>query len=159
MNDLKRTITYDQTIDIGYIYLIPPRIGTIKETIELDVNECVNVDIDKEGRVAGLELFAEEAKVLKHTPVYEDELSLRFTDQEVLSTYHLSGIEFLFSTPDHEGLIGFTIVDPLRYHIKKRQEKTVLNGQNGFSKLLSHFIKIMNRCHGPFIDHLIVLNI
>lgn len=156
---MKRTITYDQTIDIGYIYLIPPRIGTIKETIELDVNECVNVDIDKEGRVAGLELFAEEAKVLKHTPVYEDELSLRFTDQEVLSTYHLSGIEFLFSTPDHEGLIGFTIVDPLRYHIKKRQEKTVLNGQNGFSKLLSHFIKIMNRCHGPFIDHLIVLNI
>lgn len=156
---MKRTITYDQTIDIGYIYLIPPRIGTIKETIELDVNECVIVDIDKEGRVAGLELFAEEAKVLKHTPVYEDELSLRFTDQEVLSTYHLSGIEFLFSTPDHEGLIGFTIVDPLRYHIKKRQEKTVLNGQNGFSKLLSHFIKIMNRCHGPFIDHLIVLNI
>ncbi|WP_234900661.1 DUF2283 domain-containing protein [Bacillus altitudinis] len=69
---MKRTITYDQTIDIGYIYLIPPRIGTIKETIELDVNECVNVDIDKEGRVAGLELFAEEAKVLKHTPVYED---------------------------------------------------------------------------------------
>ncbi|WHF27726.1 DUF2283 domain-containing protein [Bacillus altitudinis] len=156
---MKRIITYDQTIDIGYIYLIPPRIGTIKETIELDVNECVNVDIDKEGRVAGLELFAEEAKVLKHTPVYEDELSLRFTDQEVLSTYHLSGIEFLFSTPDHEGLIGFTIVDPLRYHIKKRQEKTVLNGQNGFSKLLSHFIKIMNRCHGPFIDHLVVLNI
>ncbi|WJE31051.1 DUF2283 domain-containing protein [Bacillus altitudinis] len=156
---MKRTITYDQTIDIGYIYLIPPRIGTIKETIELDVNECVNVDIDKEGRVAGLELFAEEAKVLKHTPVYEDDLSLRFTDQEVLSTYHLSGIEFLFSTPDHEGLIGFTIVDPLRYHIKKRQEKTVLNGQNGFSKLLSHFIKIMNRCHGPFIDHLVVLNI
>ncbi|WP_433917152.1 DUF2283 domain-containing protein [Bacillus altitudinis] len=46
---MKRTITYDQTIDIGYIYLIPPRIGTIKETIELDVNECVNVDIDKEG--------------------------------------------------------------------------------------------------------------
>ncbi|MED1480659.1 DUF2283 domain-containing protein [Bacillus altitudinis] len=40
---MKRTITYDQTIDIGYIYLIPPRIGTIKETIELDVNECVNV--------------------------------------------------------------------------------------------------------------------
>ncbi|MEK5326832.1 DUF2283 domain-containing protein [Bacillus sp. FSL W8-0006] len=156
---MKRTITYDQTIDIGYIYLIPPRIGTIKETIELDVNECVNVDIDKEGRVAGLELFAEEAKVLKLTPVYEDELSLRFTDQEVLSTYHLSGIEFLFSTPDHEGLIGFTLVDPLRYHIKKRQEKTVLNGQNGFSKLLSHFIKIMNRCHGPFIDHLVVLNI
>lgn len=156
---MKRTITYDQTIDIGYIYLIPPRIGTIKETIELDVNECVNVDIDKEGRVAGLELFAEEAKVLKHTPVYEDELSLRFTDQEVLSTYHLLGIEFLFSTPDHEGLIGFTIVDPLRYHIKKRQEKTVLNGQNGFLKLLSHFIKIMNRCHGPFIDHLVVLNI
>lgn len=156
---MKRTITYDQTIGIGYIYLIPPRIGTIKETIELDVNECVNVDIDKEGRVAGLELFAEEAEVLKHTPVYEDELSLRFTDQEVLSTYHLSGIEFLFSTPDHEGLIGFTLVDPLRYHIKKRQEKTVLNGQNGFSKLLSHFIKIMNRCHGPFIDHLVVLNI
>ncbi|ATP93083.1 DUF2283 domain-containing protein [Bacillus altitudinis MN12] len=120
---MKRTITYDQTIDIGYIYLIPPRIGTIKETIELDVNECVNVDIDKEGRVAGLELFAEEAKVLKHTPVYEDELSLRFTDQEVLSTYHLSGIEFQFSMPDHNGLIGFTIVDPLKYHVKRKTRK------------------------------------
>ncbi|MGD6983440.1 DUF2283 domain-containing protein [Bacillus altitudinis] len=123
MNDLKRTITYDQTIDIGYIYLIPPRIGTIKKTIELDVNECVNVDIDKEGRVAGLELFAEEAEVLKHTPVYEDELSLRFTDQEVLSTYHLSGIEFHFSTPDHNGLIGFTIVDPLKYSVKRKIRK------------------------------------
>ncbi|MCY7702668.1 DUF2283 domain-containing protein [Bacillus altitudinis] len=91
---MKRTITYDQTIDIGYIYLIPPRIGTIKETIELDVNECVIVDIDKEGRVAGLELFAEEAKVLKHTPVYEDELSLRFTDQEVLSTIIYRALNF-----------------------------------------------------------------
>lgn len=156
---MKRTITYDQTIDIGYIYLLPVGIGTIKETIELDVNECVNADIDKEGRVAGLELFAEEAEVLKHAPVYEDELSLRFTDQDVLSTYHLSGIEFHFSTPDHKGLIGFTIVDPHRYHVKKRQEKTVLNGQNGFSKLLSHFIEIMDGCHGPFIDHLVVLNI
>ncbi|MFB8733454.1 hypothetical protein ACEQPO_04590 [Bacillus sp. SL00103] len=28
---LKRTITYDQTIDIGYIYLLPVGIGTIKE--------------------------------------------------------------------------------------------------------------------------------
>ncbi|XNN69921.1 DUF2283 domain-containing protein [Bacillus pumilus] len=45
---MKRTITYDQTIDIGYIYLLPVGIGTIKETMELDVNECVNVDIDKE---------------------------------------------------------------------------------------------------------------
>ncbi|MCM3037538.1 DUF2283 domain-containing protein [Bacillus pumilus] len=123
MIHLKRAITYDQTIDIGYIYLLPVGIGTIKETIELDVNECVNVDIDKEGRVAGLELFAEETKVLKHAPAYEDELSLRFTDQEVLSTYHLSGIEFLFSTPDHKGLIGFTIVDPLRYTIKKKTRK------------------------------------
>ncbi|MGM0727650.1 MULTISPECIES: DUF2283 domain-containing protein [unclassified Bacillus (in: firmicutes)] len=123
MNDLKRTITYDQTIDIGYIDLIPPRIGTIKETIEFDVNECVNADIDKEGRVAGLELFAEEAEVLKHAPVYEDELSLRFTDQEVLSTYHLSGIEIQFSTPDHKGLIGFTIVDPLRYNVKRKTRK------------------------------------
>ncbi|MGM0918137.1 DUF2283 domain-containing protein [Bacillus sp. DWP3-1] len=120
---MKRTITYDQTIDIGYIDLIPPRIGTIKETIEFDVNECVNADIDKEGRVAGLELFAEEAEVLKHAPVYEDELSLRFTDQEVLSTYHLSGIEFQFSTPDHKGLIGFTIVDPLRYNVKIKTRK------------------------------------
>ncbi|WP_231120599.1 DUF2283 domain-containing protein [Bacillus safensis] len=51
---MKRTITYDQTIDIGYIYLLPVGIGTIKETIELEVNECVNADIDKEGRVAGL---------------------------------------------------------------------------------------------------------
>ncbi len=120
---LKRTITYDQTIAIGYIYLLPVGIGTIKETIELDVNECVNADIDKEGRVAGLELFAEEAEVLKHAPVYEDELSLRFTDQDVLSTYHLSGIEFHFSTPDHKRLIGFTIVDPLRYNIKKKTRK------------------------------------
>lgn len=133
---MKRTITYDQTINIGYIYLIPPRIGTIKETIELDVNECVNVDIDKEGRVAGLELFAEEAEVLKHTPVYEDELSLRFTDQEVLSTYHLSGIEFQFSTPDHNGLIGFTIVDPLKYHVKRKTKKTVLIDSKRFFKAI-----------------------
>ncbi|PRR88560.1 MULTISPECIES: DUF2283 domain-containing protein [unclassified Bacillus (in: firmicutes)] len=120
---MKRNITYDQTIDIGYIDLIPPGIGTIKETIELDVNECVNADIDKQGRVAGLELFAEEAEVLKHAPVYEDELSLRFTDQEVLSTYHLSGIEFQFSTLDHNGLIGFTIVEPLRYNVKRKTRK------------------------------------
>ncbi|MGG1698042.1 hypothetical protein [Bacillus zhangzhouensis] len=52
--------------------------------IELDVNECINVNIDQEDRVAGLELFAEEAEVLRHTPVHEDEYSLRFTDQDVL---------------------------------------------------------------------------
>ncbi|BBP87631.1 hypothetical protein BsIDN1_12490 [Bacillus safensis] len=50
-----------------------------KKTIELDVNECVNVDIDQEGRVAGLEeLFSEESKVLRNTPVYEDELFFTF---------------------------------------------------------------------------------
>ncbi|MCY1119888.1 DUF2283 domain-containing protein [Bacillus safensis] len=119
MTPLKRTITYEQSIDIGYIYITPQSEHMkIKETIELDVNECVNVDIDQEGRVAGLELFAEESEVLRNVPVYEDELSLRLTDQEVLSTYHLSGVEFQFSTPDHNGLIGFTIVDPLRYNIK-----------------------------------------
>ncbi|MDR0126010.1 MULTISPECIES: hypothetical protein [Bacillus] len=82
--------------------------------IELDVNECINVDIDQEDRVAGLELFAEEAEVLRHTPVHEDEYSLRFTDQDVLSTYHLSGVEFQFSKPDHQGLIGFKLIDSLK---------------------------------------------
>jgi len=119
VTQLKRTITYEQNIDIGYIYITPQAEHMkIKETIELDVNECVNVDIDKDGRVAGLELFAEESKVLRNVPVYEDELSLRLTDQEILSTYHLSGIEFQFSTSDHNGLIGFTIVDPIRYNVK-----------------------------------------
>ncbi|WP_231120598.1 hypothetical protein [Bacillus safensis] len=60
---------------------------------------------------------------MKHAPVYEDELSLRFTDQDVLSTFHLSGIEFHFSTRDHKGLIGFTIVDPFRYNIKRKTRK------------------------------------
>ncbi|MCM3139823.1 DUF2283 domain-containing protein [Bacillus safensis] len=114
---MKRTITYEQSIDIGYIYITPQSERLkIKETIELDVNECINVDIDKEDRVAGLELFAEESEVLRNTPVYEDKLSLRLTDQEVLSTYQWSGIEFHFSTPDHKGLIGFSIVDPLLYN-------------------------------------------
>ncbi|MFJ5672397.1 DUF2283 domain-containing protein [Bacillus safensis] len=119
MTQLKRTITYEQNIDIGYIYITPQAEHVkIKETIELDVNECVNVDIDQEGRVAGLELFAEESEVLRNTPVYEDDLSLRLTNKEILSTYHLLGVEFQFSTPDHNGLIGFTIVDPIRYNVK-----------------------------------------
>ncbi|MFP7347457.1 DUF2283 domain-containing protein [Bacillus safensis] len=119
---MKRTITYEQSIDIGYIYITTQSERLkIKETIELDVNECINVDIDKEDRVAGLELFAEESEVLRNAPVYEDHLSLRLTDQEVLSTYHLSGIEFQFSTSDHNGLIGFTIVDPLRYNITRKK--------------------------------------
>ncbi|KUF25331.1 DUF2283 domain-containing protein [Bacillus sp. G1(2015b)] len=118
---MKRTITYEQSIDIGYIYITPQSERLkIKETIELDVNECINVDIDKEDRVAGLELFAEESEVLRNAPVYEDHLSLRLTDQEVLSTYHLSGVEFQFSTPDHKRLIGFTIVDPLRYNTTRK---------------------------------------
>ncbi|MBK4210683.1 DUF2283 domain-containing protein [Bacillus pumilus] len=112
---MKRTITYEQNIDIGYIYITPQAEHMkIKKTIELDVN----VDIDQEGRVAGLELFSEESKVLRNVPVYEDELSLRLTDQEILSTYQLSGVEFQFSTPDHNELIGFTIVDPIRYNVK-----------------------------------------
>ncbi|UXC33150.1 DUF2283 domain-containing protein [Bacillus safensis] len=119
---MKRTITYEQSIDIGYIYITPQSERLkIKETIELDVNECINVDIDKEGRVAGLELFAEESEVLRNAPVYENNLSLRLTDQEVLSTYHLSGVEFQFSTPDHKRLIGFTIVDPFRYNTTKKK--------------------------------------
>lgn len=118
---MKRTITYEQSIDIGYIYITPQSERLkIKETIELDVNECINVDIDKEDRVAGLELFAEESDVLRNAPVYEDHLSLRL-DQEVLSTYHLSGVEFQFSTPDQKRLIGFTIVDPLRYNITRKK--------------------------------------
>ncbi|TDU10774.1 MULTISPECIES: DUF2283 domain-containing protein [Bacillus] len=90
---MKRTITYEQNIDIGYIYITPQAEHMkIKETIELDVNECVNVDIDQEGRVAGLELFAEESKVLRNVPVYEDDLSLRLTNQEILSTINCQAL-------------------------------------------------------------------
>ncbi|OLP64695.1 hypothetical protein BACPU_22850 [Bacillus pumilus] len=113
---MKRTITYEKKIDIGYIFVIPGlKQLKINETIELDTNECINVDIDHDYRIVGLELFAEEADVLRHTPVQDDMYSLRFTDQNILSTYHFLGVDFHFSKPDHEGFIGFDIVDQLKY--------------------------------------------
>ena len=118
-------MTYDQEAKMGYLYLFPETFTpAIEETDELEENEFLNVDVDQEGRIIGIEFFDKEVDVIRdvHTDtfLYEkraDRFSLRLRNTIPKSTCHLQGVTFYFAEPDHTGFIGLDILDLERYPV------------------------------------------
>jgi uncharacterized protein YuzE len=49
-------IAIDREADAGYIYLQEIRAGEVEETVPL--NEDINIDLDSEGRILGIEILS-----------------------------------------------------------------------------------------------------
>ncbi len=118
-------MTYDQEAEMGYLYLFPETFTpAIEETDELEENEFLNVDVDQEGRIVGIECFNEEANVIRavHSQAFlyaehTDRFSLRLRNTIPKSSSHLQGVTFYFAESDHTGFIGFDILDLERYPV------------------------------------------
>lgn len=116
-------MTYDQEAEMGYLYLFPETFTpAIEETDELEENEFLNVDVDQEGRIVGIEFFNEEANVIRavHSQAFlyaehTDRFSLRLQNTIPKSSCHLQGVTFYFPETDHTGFIGLDILDLERY--------------------------------------------
>lgn len=118
-------MTYDQEAEMGYLYLFPETFTpAIEETDELEANACLNVDVDQEERIVGIEFFDEEADVIRDVRAqsffYEelaDRFSLRLRNTIPKSTCLFQGVTFYFAETDHTGFIGLDILDLERYPI------------------------------------------
>jgi len=118
-------MTYDQEAEMGYLYLFPETFTpAIEETDELEENEFLNVDVDQEGRIVGIEFFNEEANVIRavHSQAFlyaehTDRFSLRLQNTIPKSSCHLQGVTFYFAEPDHTGFIGLAILALERYPV------------------------------------------
>ena len=116
-------MTYDQEAEMGYLYLFPETFTpAVEETDELEENECLNVDVDQEERIVGIEFFNEEANVIRavHSQAFlyaehTDRFSLRLQNTIPKSSCHLQGVTFYFAETDHTGFIGLDILDLERY--------------------------------------------
>lgn len=56
-------ITYDKEAELAYIYVIPPinQPSTVELTEDLEVNENISLDINKQNLIVGMEIFGELA--------------------------------------------------------------------------------------------------
>lgn len=118
-------MTYDQEAEMGYLYLFPETFTpVIEETDELEENAFLDVDVDQEGRIIGIEFFDEEANVIRDVLadafLYEeqaDRFSLRLRNMVPKSSCHFQGVTFHFAETDHTGFIGLDILDLERYPV------------------------------------------
>ena len=119
---MTKRISFDKEAVLGYIKVVRDiRNGSVEVTDELDINPFISIDLDRENRIVGLEVFGEETKYLenasqqdiylKNTDVY----SLRLNDKKVVSRFTYLGIDFCFSENDYKGFVGYDIIDFTKY--------------------------------------------
>ncbi|WP_200411474.1 DUF2283 domain-containing protein [Virgibacillus salexigens] len=122
-----RRIEFDDDVKIGYVYIVNKKYKyKIDETEELEVNPFLNVDIDKNGIIIGIELFEEEALGLKEILNNKKRMfiespegySFRMSQKEVRSKFVFRGLRFCFSNVGYKGLIGIDIIVPENYPAK-----------------------------------------
>lgn len=91
-------ITFDDNLEIGYVFLYPGAENVqVAETVELKVNPFINLDLDEQGNIIGIELFKEP----------------------VVKKYEFAGVSFCFSDQDYKHFIGFDVLDLNRYSLEK----------------------------------------
>ncbi|WP_353853734.1 DUF2283 domain-containing protein [Bacillus sp. Bos-x628] len=119
---MKKRITFDKTADIGYIYVFNKDYKyTIKETEDLEANDLIALDIDKNNNIVGLEVFGDEAIYIKNNELsqmykqIDDSYYFLLVDKPVKSSSIFLGIEFLFENEDYTNFIGYKILDNEKY--------------------------------------------
>lgn len=123
---MNERIEFDSEVEIGYIYIVNKNYKTeIKETEELEVNEFISMDIDKNDIVVGLEVFNEEAIILKNFREKQNLFiktdkgySFKFSKKEVSSRYEYNGLEFCFAQDNYTEFIGINVIDLDKYQPK-----------------------------------------
>lgn len=61
---MEAQVTYNSSIQIGYIYLVVPDSAFSMKTEELTFNPYLNLDYDEKNRLIGIEIFGENARSL-----------------------------------------------------------------------------------------------
>ncbi|QGX67010.1 DUF2283 domain-containing protein [Bacillus sp. ms-22] len=122
MKIMKNRITFDKAANFGYIYVFNKKYKyKIKETEELEANELIALDIDRENKIVGLEIFGEEAIYIKNNEIsqmykqIDDSYYFLLVDKPVKSSSTFLGIEFLFENEDYTNFIGYKILDNEKY--------------------------------------------
>lgn len=122
---MKPRITYDIESKLAYLYTLSSTAQyKIQLTDELEVNEYLELDIDEQDRVVGIEVFGpialELSKLAGFTQIYTKDggiYSFRLNKQEVNQKFHYKGIDFCFSDEKFESFVGLDIVDLNKYDI------------------------------------------
>ncbi len=63
-----KAVTYDTDSELAYIYVHPPEKNRNMRSEELKVNDCILLDIDQDGKIAGFECFGKAAHLCAHLP-------------------------------------------------------------------------------------------
>lgn len=114
-------IRYDEHVKFGYVYVLTTEIqGKVNQTIDLEANDAILLDVDKKGRILGAEFFPSESHVLKDAIGHEFEQTgetrtLKLGQKPVASTYRQAGVAFHFATADYTELVAIEIEDVARY--------------------------------------------
>lgn len=92
-------------------------------TIELEVNEYLELDIDEVGRIIGIEFFrpviSKLSKKAGSTKFYKkngEKFSFRLTEKDIKSKFNFKGIDFCFADNDFQEFVGFDVVDIKKYN-------------------------------------------
>ncbi|MER2106921.1 MAG: DUF2283 domain-containing protein [Solibacillus sp.] len=118
-------ITYDEDSALGYVQILADVPGGIKQTLDLDVSYDMMVDLDKKGRIVGIEFFRGEAHTLKEA--FETSRTfvktgataiLQLQQKKPLSTFRQAGIAFHFAGADYKDLVAIEIENVARYDAK-----------------------------------------
>ncbi|MGG4266424.1 DUF2283 domain-containing protein [Peribacillus simplex] len=121
---MESSITFDKEAELAYLYTLPSSVQyKVKSTDELEVNEYLELDIDEDGRIVGIEFFgpitSKLSKIVGSKKIYrenEEKFSFRLTEEEIKSKFNYNGIDFCFSDDDFQEFVGFDVVDVKNYN-------------------------------------------
>lgn len=120
---MKSRITYDSAAQRAYVYVLPSGVKyEIESTDELEVNSSLELDIDQNDRVVGIEFFGQPvskvSKLAGSKKIYkkiEDVFTLRFSEEIVKTKFRFKGIDFCFADNEFKEFIGIDVVDLDKY--------------------------------------------
>ncbi|MEK3802158.1 DUF2283 domain-containing protein [Bacillus subtilis] len=112
-----KAVTYDTDPELAYIYVHPPEKNRNKRSEELKVNDCLLLDIDQDGKIAGFEGFGEPAHLCapftgKSRLYVKDSDGYHFRVRQhasIRSCYTVYGVTFCFSDGDDQEFAGFDL--------------------------------------------------
>lgn len=119
-------ITYDEGSGFGYVRIMSrnERVA-IEQTIGLKVNDYLMLDVDKRGRIVGVEFFRGEAHCLRgvvnNQRTFEktrETYTLQLQQKPVASTYRQAGIAFHFGNDEYTDLVAIEIEEIMNYNVK-----------------------------------------
>ncbi|MBT2647788.1 DUF2283 domain-containing protein [Bacillus sp. ISL-34] len=103
---MKSRVTYDEEVELAYLYTLPSSVKyKIASTIELEVNEYLELDIVEDGRIVGIEFFgpitSKLSKIAGSRKIYKkngEKFSFRLTEKDIKIKFSLKELTFVLRT-------------------------------------------------------------